>query len=480
HYWTGEILFVLVIACYVAVILAVTARRSSVAPAMLAIGTGAGVGLGVVMYAVAPLGLARHATNPWLPGSAADPLVVLEWVGLLGGPLAAGLLAARHHRRLHGPMSPGAGWIRQSTVAGLLTTLVGALLVTSAGTGTIALMPRASWLMHWLYPGQHLAAAAHGHELAASGAAAGYLVLLLAFPVIGLGAGAWGGISSAEWAGGPRPRGGPSGVGAVAGPAGWWPVRRGGRRRGPAVARRARLRGGPHAGPRGGERALRGRTGTRTASGYWEGRARARYIEVRFPLAMDVRFPPVLVRCLGLNRGMTLDFDTCYRAVLARDPRFDGRFYTAVTSTGIYCRPVCPARTPARRNMRFYPHPGAAEAAGFRACRRCRPEASPGSPEWNVRAGLAGRAGRLIADGYVDEHGVDGLARRLAVTERHLRRLLTAELGAGPLALARSMRMQTARRLLAETTMPVTDIAFASGFSSVRQFNATFLESYGQ
>ena len=177
---------------------------------------------------------------------------------------------------------------------------------------------------------------------------------------------------------------------------------------------------------------------------------------------------------------MTLDSDTCYRAVLARDPRFDGRFYTAVTSTGIYCRPVCPARTPARRNMRFYPHPGAAEAAGFRACRRCRPETSPGSPEWNVRADLTGRAVRLIADGYVDEHGVDGLARRLAVTERHLRRLLVTELGAGPLALARSMRMQTARRLLAETTMPITEIAFASGFSSVRQFNATFLEAYGK
>jgi len=186
------------------------------------------------------------------------------------------------------------------------------------------------------------------------------------------------------------------------------------------------------------------------------------------------------MRRLGLNRGMTLDFDTCYRAVLARDPRFDGRFYTAVTSTGIYCRPVCPARTPARRNMRFYPHPGAAEAAGFRACRRCRPETGPGSPEWNVRADLAGRAVRLIADGYVDEHGVDGLAHRLAVTERHLRRLLVAEVGAGPLALARSMRMQTARRLLAETGMPVTEIAFASGFSSVRQFNATFVESYGQ
>jgi AraC family transcriptional regulator of adaptative response / DNA-3-methyladenine glycosylase II len=177
---------------------------------------------------------------------------------------------------------------------------------------------------------------------------------------------------------------------------------------------------------------------------------------------------------------MTLDSETCYRAVLARDPRFDGRFYTAVTSTGIYCRPVCPARTPARSNMRFYPHPGAAEAAGFRACRRCRPETSPGSPEWNVRADLTGRAVRLIADGYVDEHGVDGLARRLAVTERHLRRLLVAELGAGPLALARSTRMQTARRLLAETAMPITEIAFASGFSSVRQFNATFLEAYGK
>lgn len=179
-------------------------------------------------------------------------------------------------------------------------------------------------------------------------------------------------------------------------------------------------------------------------------------------------------------QGMTLDFDTCYRAVLARDTRFDGRFFTGVTSTGIYCRPICPARTPARRNMRFFPHPGAAEAAGFRACRRCRPETSPGSPDWNVRADLAARAVRLIADGYVDEHGVTGLADRLAVTERHLRRLLLAELGAGPLALARTTRLQTARRLLAETSMPVTDIAFASGFASVRQFNASFQESYGQ
>jgi AraC family transcriptional regulator, regulatory protein of adaptative response / DNA-3-methyladenine glycosylase II len=177
---------------------------------------------------------------------------------------------------------------------------------------------------------------------------------------------------------------------------------------------------------------------------------------------------------------MTLDSDTCYRAVLARDSRFDGRFFTAVTSTGIYCRPICPARTPARRNMRFFPHAGAAEAAGFRACRRCRPEASPGSPDWNTRADLAARAIRLIADGYADEHGIGGLARRLAVTDRHLRRLLLAELGTTPIALARATRLQTARRLLAETDMPVTEIAFASGFSSVRQFNATFQEVCGR
>jgi len=219
HYWTGEVLFVLLIACYVAVILAVTARRSSVTPATLAVGTSAGIGLGVAMYAVAPLGLAKHATNPWLPGSAADPLVVLAWLALLGGPLVAGFLAARRYRTLGGPMAPGDGCIRQSTVAGLLTTLVGALLVTFAGTGTIALMPKAGWLMHWLYPGQHLAASvAHGHELTASGAAVGYLLVLLSFPFIGLGAGAWGGMSTAGVPGGPGSGGGPPGPGPSPGP----------------------------------------------------------------------------------------------------------------------------------------------------------------------------------------------------------------------------------------------------------------------
>src|SRR5256885_13755281 len=166
---------------------------------------------------------------------------------------------------------------------------------------------------------------------------------------------------------------------------------------------------------------------------------------------------------------MRLDPDTCYRAVLARDMRFDGRFYTGVTSTGVYCRPICPARTPARANMRFFGHAGAAEAAGFRACRRCRPEASPGSPDWNVRADLAARAVRLIADGYVDEHGVSGLASRPAVTDRHLRRLLLAELGATPPALARPTPPPTARRLLAQTRPPGPAIPVAGGVVRIRQ-----------
>jgi AraC family transcriptional regulator of adaptative response / DNA-3-methyladenine glycosylase II len=177
--------------------------------------------------------------------------------------------------------------------------------------------------------------------------------------------------------------------------------------------------------------------------------------------------------------GGMLDFDSCYKAVSSRDARFDGRFYSGVTSTGIYCRPICPARTPAQRNVRFYPDAAAAEAAGFRPCKRCRPEASPGSPEWDVRGDLVSRGLRLIDEGVVDESGVGGLADRLHVTERHLHRLFVAELGAAPLAVARSRRLRLARRLLRETGMPVTDIAFASGFGSVRQFNASMRETYG-
>jgi AraC family transcriptional regulator, regulatory protein of adaptative response / DNA-3-methyladenine glycosylase II len=165
------------------------------------------------------------------------------------------------------------------------------------------------------------------------------------------------------------------------------------------------------------------------------------------------------------------DFERCYRAVQSRDPRFDGWFVTAVTSTRIYCRPSCPARTPKRANVCFYPTAAAAQGAGFRACKRCRPDATPGSPEWNVRADLVARAMRLIADGVVDREGVSGLAARLGYSERHLHRQLVAEVGAGAIALARAQRAQTARILIETTTLPFTEVAFAAGFSSIRQFN---------
>jgi AraC family transcriptional regulator of adaptative response / DNA-3-methyladenine glycosylase II len=173
------------------------------------------------------------------------------------------------------------------------------------------------------------------------------------------------------------------------------------------------------------------------------------------------------------------DFERCYRAVDSRDRRFDGCFVTAVTSTGIYCRPSCPAITPKRPNVRFYPSAAAAQRNGFRACRRCRPDAAPGSPEWDVRADVVGRAMRLIGDGVVDREGVPGLAGRLGYTGRHLHRMLTAELGAGPLALARAQRAQTARILVESTDLGLAEIAFAAGFGSVRQFNDTLREVYG-
>jgi AraC family transcriptional regulator, regulatory protein of adaptative response / DNA-3-methyladenine glycosylase II len=167
------------------------------------------------------------------------------------------------------------------------------------------------------------------------------------------------------------------------------------------------------------------------------------------------------------------DEETRYRAVSSRDERFDGWFVTAVTSTGIYCRPSCPAMTPRRGNVRFYPSAAAAQTAGFRACKRCRPDATPGSPEWDLRADLVGRAMRLIADGVVDREGVAGLAGRLGYSERHLHRQLVAEVGAGPVAVARAQRAQTARLLLETTGLPITEVAFAAGFASVRQFNDT-------
>lgn len=173
-----------------------------------------------------------------------------------------------------------------------------------------------------------------------------------------------------------------------------------------------------------------------------------------------------------------LDDDARYLAVKSRDARFDGWFFTGVTSTGIYCRPSCPALTPGRARVRFFATAAAAQRAGFRACKRCRPDATPGSPEWDRRADSVGRAMRLIADGVVDRDGVPGLARRLGYSERHLNRLLLSEVGAGPLALARAQRAQTARVLLETTDLRAAEVAFAAGFASVRQFNDTVREVF--
>ncbi|HEY0753881.1 MAG TPA: AlkA N-terminal domain-containing protein [Ktedonobacteraceae bacterium] len=179
------------------------------------------------------------------------------------------------------------------------------------------------------------------------------------------------------------------------------------------------------------------------------------------------------------TQHITADFNLCYRAICSRDARFDGLFFTAVTTTGIYCRPICPAPTPYAEHVYFYACAAAAEAAGYRACRRCHPEASPGSPEWNVRADLVARALRLIANGVVDTEGVAGLASRLAVSGRHLHRELVAEVGVGPLALARTRRAQAARLLIDQTDLSLTAIAFTAGFASLRQFNDTMQAAFG-
>ncbi|MDM4762607.1 Ada metal-binding domain-containing protein [Galbitalea sp. SE-J8] len=167
-----------------------------------------------------------------------------------------------------------------------------------------------------------------------------------------------------------------------------------------------------------------------------------------------------------------------YRALSSRDARFDGQFIAGVTSTGIYCRPSCPAMTPKPGNVRFFRTAAAAHEAGLRACKRCIPDAVPGSPEWNVRDDVASRAMRLIADGVVEREGVPGLAAQLGYSSRQLGRILHAELGAGPLALARAHRASTARELLVSSDLTVADIAFAAGFASVRQFNETMRAVY--
>jgi AraC family transcriptional regulator, regulatory protein of adaptative response / DNA-3-methyladenine glycosylase II len=175
---------------------------------------------------------------------------------------------------------------------------------------------------------------------------------------------------------------------------------------------------------------------------------------------------------------MELDKRACDRARRSRDARFDGRFFIAVTSTGIYCRPICPARAPKDEHVRYFPSAAASEAAGFRPCLRCRPEASPGTPAWLGTSGLVSRALRLIGEGALDEAGVERLAGRLGVTGRHLRRLFLQHLGATPLDVALTRRVHFAKKLLDETTLPINQVAFASGFGSVRRFNGQIRRTY--
>ena len=177
---------------------------------------------------------------------------------------------------------------------------------------------------------------------------------------------------------------------------------------------------------------------------------------------------------------MNLDPEVCYRIILSRDARYDGKFFTGVMTTGIYCRPICPARTPKRENVRFFACAAAAEAAGLRPCKRCRPETAPGTPAWNGTSSSVSRALRLIEEGYLDEHSLEQLASLLGIGSRHLRRLFVEHLGAPPNAIAQSRRVHFAAKLLAETNLPVTHVAFGSGFGSVRQFNTAFRKVFGE
>lgn len=177
---------------------------------------------------------------------------------------------------------------------------------------------------------------------------------------------------------------------------------------------------------------------------------------------------------------MELDPRICYRALLARDARFDGRFFTAVVTTGIYCRPVCPARTPQRRNVRFYATAAAAQESGFRPCLRCRPEAAPGTPAWRGTSTTVSRALRLLTEAGADPHSVEDLAARLGVGDRHLRRLFAEHVGASPVSVAQTHRLQFAKKLIDETHLPMAHVAVAAGYASVRRFNDAIRTTYGK
>jgi AraC family transcriptional regulator of adaptative response / DNA-3-methyladenine glycosylase II len=175
---------------------------------------------------------------------------------------------------------------------------------------------------------------------------------------------------------------------------------------------------------------------------------------------------------------MTLDSPTCYRALKARDSRFDGRFFVAVSSTRIYCRPVCTVKPPRRENCRFYTSAAAAESAGYRPCLRCRPELAPGNASVDATSRLAQAAASMMEDRTLDEAGLETVAARLGITDRHLRRAFGAEFGVSPVEFAQTQRLLLAKRLLTDTVLPVTEVAFASGFGSLRRFNALFKQRY--
>jgi AraC family transcriptional regulator of adaptative response / DNA-3-methyladenine glycosylase II len=176
---------------------------------------------------------------------------------------------------------------------------------------------------------------------------------------------------------------------------------------------------------------------------------------------------------------MSRDPEACYRALVRRDRRQDGRFFVGVVTTGIYCRPVCPSRTPLRRNVLFFPSARAAAQAGFRACRRCRPEATPGSAAWRGTSASVQRALRLIDEGALDRGGVAALAARVGMGERQLRRLFVRHLGESPNAVAQKRRARRARRLLEDTALPITEVALDAGFGSIRRFNAAMRAAFG-
>jgi AraC family transcriptional regulator of adaptative response / DNA-3-methyladenine glycosylase II len=184
------------------------------------------------------------------------------------------------------------------------------------------------------------------------------------------------------------------------------------------------------------------------------------------------------MRAAPLEEPTVLDFAECDSARVRRDPSYDGRFFTGVRTTGIYCRPVCPARHAHSKNVEYYPSAAAAEAAGYRPCLRCRPETAPFSPAWKGSLATVERAMRLINEGALDEADVDVLAERLGIGARHLSRLFKKHVGASPNQVAQTARVQRAKRMIDNTDLPMTDIALASGFGSLRRFNTVFAAVY--